>query len=752
MSETPSETVTSFCRICEALCGLELDVDRVHERIVAIRPDPAHVATHGFACIKGLRQHEIYQSPDRLREPLKREGGQLRPISWEQALTEIGAKVRSIRGRHHADAIAMYVGTAAGFSILHPPFAQGFMQGLGSRSTYSSATQDCSNKFAVANLMYGFPFLQPFPDVDRTQCLIIVGANPAVSKWSFLHVSDPIRRLKAITARGGEVFIVDPRRTESAKAAGEHVFIRPGTDVFFYLAFLHELLARYAVNEVQLARHARGVASLRALVAPWTPERCAEATKIPADTLRRLVQAYASADGAALYCSTGVNMGGQGSLAFWLQEAINMLAGNLDRPGGTLVGKGIFDFPGLAKRHGLLVSEHRSRVGGLPVVNDALPGGVLADEILTPGDRQVRALFVTGGNPLLTMPNAGRLRAAFRELELLVALDILPGETASEAHYVLPCTSPLERPDLPFVFPLWLGMQSQPYLQATRAVVPPPGLARDEASIYLDLCRACGVDLFGSKLAQGLLEAASHVYGLLRPERGRRVPQELPQALPQALLLSLMLRVAGEGGLSTLLRQRHGRARKGTVGHDFLGERVLTPDGKVDLAPAPLLALARGLPEAFAREQADADALRLITRRAVGTHNSWTHNHPKLTGKRPTNVVYVHPDDAARLELEDGALADVSNDIATIRLPVELCRELMPGTVAVPHGWGHQRAKGLSVAARTQGVNVNLLAADGPQRLDPVSGMATLTGLRVQLRPAAGPKDERDWSGLPPAE
>lgn len=744
MSET--ETVTSFCRICEALCGLELDVDREHGRIVEIRPDPSHIASRGFACIKGLRQHELYQSPDRLRQPLERQHGRLRPVSWEHALSRIGEQVRSIRGRAHPDAIAMYVGTAAGFSILHPPFAQGFMQGLGSRSTYSSATQDCSNKFAVARLMYGFPFLQPFPDLERTRCLVMVGANPAVSKWSFLQVTHPVQRLKAIEARGGRVFVVDPRRTESAKAAGEHVLIRPGTDVFFYLAFLHELFAVHGVDEARAARHAHGSAALRRLVAPWTPERCAEVTKIPAGTLRRIVHAYATADGAALYCSTGVNMGGQGSLAFWLQEAINMLSGNLDRPGGTLVGKGIFDFPGFAKRRGLLVSDERSRVGGLPVVNDARPGGVLSDEILTPGDRQVRALFVTGGNPLLTMPNSGRLREALRKLELLVVLDILPGETASEAHYVLPCTSPLERPDLPFLFPLWLGMQSQPYLQGTRPVVPPPGEARDEASIYLELCRACGVDLFGSKVAQRSIEAMSRVRGWLRRrERGSapglRVPQEL--------LLDLMLRASGEGGLDRLLRSTHGRPRVGTTGHDFLGQRVLTSDGKVDLAPAPLLELARTLDATFARELGEASSLRLITRRAVGTHNSWTHNHPKLVGKRPTNVVYVHPDDAARLQLADGALADVETDVATIRLPVELCRDLMPGTVAVPHGWGHQRATGLTVAGRTQGVNVNLLAADGPERLDPVSGMAHLTGFPVRLRPAAGPKDETDWSGVP---
>ncbi|MCH9686297.1 MAG: molybdopterin-dependent oxidoreductase, partial [Deltaproteobacteria bacterium] len=546
-----TETVTSFCRICEALCGLEIDVDRERGQIVQIRPDRNHVVTKGFACIKGLRQHEIYQSADRLRQPLRREGGKHRPISWDQALSEIGQRVAAIRGDHHPDAIAMYVGTAAGFSMLHAPFAQGFMQGIGSRSSYSSATQDCSNKFAVANLMYGFPFIQPFPDVDRTRCLVVVGANPAVSKWSFLHVTNPVQRLKAIVAAGGSVFVVDPRRTESAKVTGEHVFIRPGTDVFFYLAFLHELFAKDAIDQARVAAHTQGVDALRTLSQPWTPERCAEVTRIPAQMLRHIVETYVRADGAALYCSTGVNMGGQGSLAFWLQESINALSGNLDRPGGTLVGEGIFDFPAFAKKRGLLVRNDRSRVGGLPMVNDAMPGGVLADEILTPGPKQVRALFVTGGNPLLTMPNAARLREAFGKLELLVSLDILPGETSQEADYVLPCTSPMERADLPFLFPLWLGMQSQPYLQATEAVTAPPGEARDEATIYLDLARASGVNLFGSAVAQRMLEGASRTYGWLNRDKGR--------AVPQSWLLSLMLRATGHGSFARLLAERDGQ-------------------------------------------------------------------------------------------------------------------------------------------------------------------------------------------------
>ncbi|MEO1273699.1 MAG: molybdopterin-dependent oxidoreductase, partial [Myxococcota bacterium] len=273
--------------------------------------------------------------------------------------------------------------------------------------------------------------------------------------------------------RGGRLFIVDPRRTETARAAGEHLFIRPGTDVFFYLSFLREVLERGHIDRAQVERHMTGFAHLKPLADPWTPERTAQVTGIAPDQLREMVEAYCTADGAALYCSTGVNMGGQGALAFWLQEVINAITGNLDRRGGTLVGQGVLDFPRFGVNNGLLVSQHTSRIGGFETVNDSFPGGVLADEILTPGPRQVRALFVTGGNPLMTMPNSKRLREAVQTLDLLVVLDIFLNETASEAHYVLPTTSPFQRPDLPFLFPLFLGMQSRPYLQATRPIVPP---------------------------------------------------------------------------------------------------------------------------------------------------------------------------------------------------------------------------------------------------------------------------------------
>ncbi|MGB5311388.1 MAG: molybdopterin-dependent oxidoreductase [Polyangiales bacterium] len=733
-----AETVQTFCRICEALCGLDVTVEG--DEVIDIKPDNDHVATRGYGCLKGLKQHKMYDTPDRLLYPMQRVDGELQRVSWDEALSSIGQKVRDLIDNHGPDSIAMYVGTAAGFGVLHPVFAAGFMQGVGSTSMFASATQDCANKFAVAHQVYGFPFTQPFPDLDNIECLIIVGANPAISKWSFLQVSNPIRRLKEIESRGAKIFIVDPRRTETAKVAGEHVFIRPNTDVFFYLSFLHELLRTTTIDRAHVDEYMTGFDELCAVAEAWPPERTAEVTQIPADILREMVRAYRDADGAALYCSTGVNMGTNGSLAFWLQEAINAISGNLDRRGGTIVSTGVIDFAAFGKKTGVLLQQNESRIGGFKSVNDALPGGILADEILTPGDRQIKALFVTGGNPLITMANSERLRDAFKELELLVVLDIQPSETASVATHVLPCTSPFQRPDLPFVFPLMLGLQSKPYLQATRAIIPPKGEQRDEATIYVDIAKASGINLWGSAVAQRAMELAKRLNAIGKGEKQPSIPQEL--------LLSGLLRATKQGSFKKLLQDKHGRLRPEHEPGSFLGKRIIREDGKMNLAPEVLLEQTQKLESDFELERATKDKLKLITKRAITTHNSWTHNiEDFVSGERSTNHLYMHPDDAARVGIEDGNLADVSSETSTVRVPVKLLSDLMPGTVALPHGWGHQDSK-MGVASKTTGVNVNLLAADGPDKLERVSGMAHLTGILVDVRLAEGALNPHHWSGI----
>jgi anaerobic selenocysteine-containing dehydrogenase len=728
-SAVSSRTQYTFCRICEATCGLEATIEG--DRVVALEPDRDHVVSRGYSCIKGLRYHEIHHSPDRLRVPLKRVGDHFEQITWAQALDEIGEKTRRLVEDHGGDSVSAYLGNPISFSLLPPILIAAFLQGLGSRNLFQTGSQDCNNKFAAAERLYGFPFIQPFPDVDRTMCLVIIGSNPAVSRGSFIQLPDPVRRLKAIEARGGKVYHVNPRRTETAKQLGTQVFIRPDTDVYFLLSFLHEVVSRGGAAREHVDRTMRGFDVLESVAAPWPPERTAPVTGVPAELLRSMVVAYLQADGAALHLSTGVNQGSQGTLAFWIQEAINAITGNLDRRGGTLVGHGfVKDFPKHARKGGHTMRKDLSRVGKLPSVVDTFPAGLMADEILTPGEGQVRALFCLSGNPLLTVPNTdGRLERALRALELLVVIDIFRNETANHAHYILPGASAFQRPDLPFVFQSLMGVQPIPYAQYTDELVPMEGEQRDETMILLQLARACGSTLFGSRTANGFLGAWMSLGRL--PLLGRWL------GLTPKRFLALMARAFRLGSLDGLRKEPHGRLLEPHQGGDFLGKRVVTDDGRVDLAPEDLVAATQKLEETFETERAQRHRLKLISKREQLSHNSWLHNHPRFVeGKRSTNYLYMHPADAERVGVSSGAMVEVRSSVASVTLPVQLTDEMMVGAVALPHGWGHQQADGLSVASTTAGANVNLLAADGPEHLEHFSGMAKLNGIWVDVTPA----------------
>lgn len=728
VSDVTTRTAYTFCRICEATCGLQAKLEG--DRIMSLEPDPQHVVTQGYSCIKGLRYHELHHSPDRLRKPLKRVGDRFDEISWQQALEEIGAKVRKLVDVHGGDSVSAYLGNPISFSLLPPVLIAAFLQGLGSRNLFQTGSQDCNNKFAAAERMYGFPFIQPFFDVDRTQCLVLIGSNPAVSRASFIQLPNPVRRLKDIERRGGTVFHVNPRRTETAKQVGTHVFIRPDTDVYFLLSFLHEVLRNDGVDSDRVNRFMRRFDVLKRVAEPWTPERTAEVTGVPANTLRAMVAVYLSADGAALHLSTGVNQGSHGTVAFWIQEAINAVTGNLDRLGGTLVGRGyVPDFPKHARKGGHTMRKDLSRVGAMPSVADTFPAGLIADEILTPGEGQVRALFCLAGNPLLTVPNAnGRLQKALESLELLVVIDIFRNETANHAHYVLPGCSALQRPDLPFVFQSLMGVQPTPYVQYTDALAPPEDEQRDETLILLQLAKACGSTLFGSRAVNALLRAWLALGRI--PLLGRWL------GLTPERLLAVMARAFRVGSIRRLRQAPHGRLLTPHAGGDFLGKRVVTEDGLVQLAPPDLVVAARELDADFDAERQRRGELKLISKREPHSHNSWMHNHPKFVeGQRSTNYLYMNPVDGERVGVESGAIVEVTSDVSSVRVPVRLTEDMMVGAVALPHGWGHQDADGLRVASRTTGVNVNLLAADGPDALEYFSGMAKLNGIWVHVRP-----------------
>ncbi|MFW5926115.1 MAG: molybdopterin-containing oxidoreductase family protein [Myxococcota bacterium] len=723
------ETHTTFCRICEACCGLEVDVDQGH--VVDIRPDPSHVVSRGYACIKGIKYAEMHESPDRLRTPLERVGDRFEPVTWERALSEIGRRLRRLRREHSPDAVGFYFGNPVAFSTTHPLFMNAFVQGLGTTNLFSAGSQDCNNKFAVAHRMYGSPAIQPVPDVDRTDCLVFLGSNPAVSHSSIMSFPRPVERLRALERRGGRVWFVDPRRNESARLVGEHVFIRPDTDVFLLFAFLHEVLERDALDHARIERHMRGLDRLREVARPWTPERAETVTGVAAPVLRGMVDAYLHATregrGAALYCSTGVNQGRHGSLAYWALNAINAITGNLDREGGSVVPRGLLDVPRMMKRAGVGETERHSRIGGHPAVLDTLPAAVLPDEITTPGAGQIRALFVTAGNPALSCPDEGRMRQALSELELLVSIDMFRNETGNLAHFILPAASFLERSDLPLAAN---GFAVTPYIQLTEPVVAPDGEQREEWWIFAQLMRACGVRPFGSRIADVLIRAGMSAARL--PALGRHV------GLDGRSLLRSIVGASRRVRWRDLLASPHGVLLEPNRSDEFLGKRVLTDHGKVELAPDDLVREGPAILERAFEENSGADRpLKLISKREKHTHNSWMHNAPSLvSGSRHTNYLYMHPDDAADRGLAEGDMARIRTGPASVDAPVRLSDDLMPGAVALPHGWGHAEADGLRVARGAAGTNVNRLARSGPGTVERFAGMTHLTGIPTTVEKA----------------
>lgn len=695
-----AEEKVTFCRICEALCGMVATVE--DGQVTRLRPDRDHPLSRGYACPKGIAMLEVQNDPDRVLYPLKRVGGpgQFERVSWEQALEDIGARLARLPGAR----VGWYMGNPGAFSYSHTLWVKGLLDGLGSPHLYTAGSQDVNNRFAASALLYGNPLVVPIPDLNRTSLLLMVGANPLVSHGSVLTAPRIREHLQSIE----RVVVVDPRRTETARAF-EHVPIRPDTDAWLLLSLLHVIFAEGLADDDAIARQAAGAGALRAAARDHPPEATEARTGIPADTVRELARALASAQGAAVYGRTGSCLGRYGTLVAHLLDALNLVTGNLDAPGGAVFGRPSVALDEVAERIGLAsYGAHRTRVGGFPEVLGNLPASLLAREI---GDREVRALFVSAGNPVLSVPDGDALVASFGALDLLVSLDFYVNETNRHADYVLPSTTFLEREDLPVAF---FGFHTTPFAQFTEAVVEPAGEARQEWEIIDDVARRAGV-------------VASSV-PLLRRLRLRLKPQWLADAL---------LRTGPDRlSLAKLRRAPHGIVLGEHPATGVLGDKVRHPDGRVRLDPPPILGELRRLRDT-APDDDDAFPLRLIGMRELRSHNSWMHNAPLLLRGGRTHALRVHPVDAAAHGLEDGGLARVASKSGALEVAVLVTDEMTPGTVALPHGWGHQG--GWRRANALGGANTNVLASAQPEDLEPLAGMAFLNGIAVRVEPVRAP-------------
>ena len=712
----------TFCRTCEATCGLEVDVE--DNRVVKIRPDNAHVVSKGYSCVKGIHFDKVQNSPDRVVAPLKRVGDRWQTISWNEAIDEIGARIGKLVEQHGPQSFAHLVGSAGGANLLAPMFRNAFYQALGSHRMYGTGTCDTTNKFRVCEDMYGSPFRLAYPDVEHTGFIMVIGANPAVSGNTLYHLPAPVQRFKAITRRGGRVVFINPRRIETAQV-GEHHFIRPDTDLYFLAAFCRELIRQQGVDEAAVKKHMDGFAELEQAVASWTPERQSKVTGISAGTLRELVTAHRAARGASLYMATGVNQGRSGTLCFWLLEAINAISGNLDRPGGMLMGEGLFDMARQVKEEQQLTTRV-DREDALVSIVGLQPSGMLSEDIES---GRVRGMIVEASNPLLACSNPqGRLDRAFAGLDLLVCIDLFRNELGNLADYILPAPTWLERAELPYALQSFTACTPTPYMSYSDAIVDPPAEVRHEWWIYSRLGEAAGLTMFGKRWLAALLKLNTRL-----AYSSRRWLRRL--ALTPEKMIDGMLKKGGLPGRRAFLRDHpHGLLLQPNKGGNFLGtDRVLTGNGKVQLAPgAYVQTFTEKAEPLFAEETARLKEFKLIGKREIKRMNSASANVPRLV-KQQTNYAYINSEDARELGVSTGDMVTVRSAFDRIRIPVRVSDEMMPRTVAIPQCWGHKDADGLSHAQLHPGVNSNYLSGDGPDNIEKLSGMSHLSGIFVEI-------------------
>ncbi|HWO22442.1 MAG TPA: molybdopterin-dependent oxidoreductase [Kofleriaceae bacterium] len=733
------ETVAHrICPLCEACCGLSLGIEG--GRVTSIRGHDADVLSEGFLCPKGAALRELHEDPDRLRAPLVRRGDDFVEVTWDEAFAEIERRLPPLLARGGSDAAGIVIGNPAAHKIGLLLYTARLGRALGTRNVYSASTLDQMPKQLSAGLMFGHWLSVAVPDLPRTDLLVVIGANPVVSNGSMWTVPDFRGKAKAMQARGGRLVVIDPRRTETAALADQHLFIRPGADAFLLLAIVHVLFGEGLVRLGRLAPHVdpAAVTALEAAARDFAPERVAARCAIAAEEIRGLARALAAAPRAAVYGRIGTCTQEYGTLASWLVDAINVLTGHLDEPGGAMFPKAAAfaantaGAPGRGK--GVSVGRRRSRVSGAPEVFGELPMGCLAEEIETAGEGQLRALITVAGNPVLSAPNGPRLAAALAQLELMISVDVYVNETTRHAHVILPGLGPLEESHYDVAFPQLAWRNTARYSPPVFA--PPPERPAEWQILLRLLAIATGkgagadTDALDDELAAAdIARAAGPAAELVtRAVAGQRGPERL---------IDLALRAgpygdrfgASPGGLSLA------KLREAPAGIDLgpleprVPELLRTPSGKIELAPQLFL-------DDVARARADlerpAPALVVVGRRQLRSNNSWMHNLPLLAKGPFRCVALVHPADAARLGLTDGGRARLANGERSIEVVVEVTDEMMPGVVSLPHGWGHdQPGTRLRVAAARPGANLNAVL---DERLrDPLSGNAVLGGVPVTM-------------------
>jgi anaerobic selenocysteine-containing dehydrogenase len=700
------------------MCGVEIKTEG--SKILSIRGDEQDPFSRGHICPKALGLKDVHEDPDRLRLPVRRTSDGWQEISWDAAFADIARRLVDIQRLYGHDSIASYLGNPQVHSFSGLIGGAKFLRTLRSRNRFSATSVDQLPHHFAAFFLFGHQLMIPVPDIDRTDFLLALGANPVVSNGSLMSAPDVAKRLKALRARGGKLIVIDPRRTETAELADQHHFIRPGSDAWLLLALLHVIFEERLDAPGRLAPLLDGLERLRELCQPYTPQRAAAYTGIDAEAIRQLARDFAGAKSAVCYGRMGVSTQSFGALCQWLIQLLNIVTGNLDREGGSMFTQPALDALGLASGFGQKGSyaKRRTRVRGLPEFGSEFPVAALAEEILTPGEGRIRALVTAAGNPVLSTPNGRQLEQALEKLDFMVSVDFYINETTRHAHFILPPTFGLERDHFDLIFHMLAIRNTVKY---SLPVFDKPPNARHDWEIF-----------------DQLIENIEKIDPTRRPSLAKRL---LSRWLTPRRSIALGIRLGPRGAgwnpfadkltLGRILRHPHG-IDLGPLA-PCLPARLQTRNARIDLLPKALVADLERL------EQADTvsagSMLRLIGRRDLRTNNSWMHNSRRMVKGPARCTLLIHPDDAAARALGPGELATVHSRVGEVSLPIEISTDMMPGVVSIPHGWGHHRPGiRLGVAQSHAGVSANDLTDE--TFLDALCGNAALNGVPVTVSKA----------------
>jgi len=703
------------CNLCEAICGLEIKLE--DGQIKSIKGDKQDPISKGHICPKAVALQDIHNDPDRLKTPIKKTESGWQKISWSQAFDEVTNNLKAIQTQHGNNAVAVYLGNPTVHNLDAMLFGPTFFRTLKTKNRFSATSVDQLPEQLASLLMFGHSLLIPLPDLDRTDFHIIFGANPVVSNGSLMTAPGVARRLKAIQKRGGKLVVVDPRKTETALIADQHLFIKPGSDVLMLMAMLQVVFSEKLQTLGAVAEFTDGMDVIEGLVKDVTPERIAHATGVDAETLKTLVRDFCKAKSASCYGRIGVSTQQYGTLSQWLITVFNIVSGNMDIAGGTMFSKPAFEVITASKSGKKGFADKHTRVRKLPNFNGEFPVAALAEEITTEGEGQIRALVTGSGNPVLSTPNGNQLDAAIDGLDYMVSIDIYLNETTRHADIILPPLTTLERSQYDIAFQA-LAIRnaakfSQPVFKAGKE-------QRSDAQIFMEL---------GWRMQSG--NFVSKTVGWLKKEIIPRLGSEW--IINKRLKTSPYYKSHGLD-IKKLKQNPHG-IDLGPL-QPCLPERLLTADKVINLAPGELVADLKKFKDGPFIKDAEPDQsefdLQLIGRRDPRTNNSWLHNSYRMVKGKQRCLALIHPQDADSRNLQNGDMAMVSSRVGTIIIPVAVSDVMMPGVISIPHGWGHQMdGVELSIASQHGGVNTNILTDE--TFLDSLSGNAALNGVPVSL-------------------